>query len=62
MIQTLPWMTRISSTGSPADLKVKTKTRITKTMVRMLIKRLSFSKEDERSKSLVELPTTRYSL
>ena len=58
MIHTLPWMTRMSSTGSPADLKVKISTRITNTMVRMPMSRLSLLKEEDRSKSLVELPTS----
>ena len=59
MIQTLPWMTRINSTGSPADLKVNTSTRMTNTMVKMLMSMLSLPKEADRSKSLVELPTRR---
>ena len=46
---TLPWITRISSTGRPTDMKVNKSTRITNTMVRTLMSVLSCEKEDARS-------------
>ena len=58
MIQILPWMTMISSTGRPADLKVNSRISITNSADRMEISRLSSMKEELRSMALVVLPTT----
>ena len=49
MIQILPWIITISSTGRPADRNVNTSTMITNRADRTLIKMLSPSKEAERS-------------
>ena len=57
LVQILPWMMAISSRGRPADLKVKINTITTNTTVRMLMIRLSFSKELRRSLQLVVSPT-----
>ena len=51
-------MTRMSSTGSPADLKVNSSTEMTNTIDSTLISRLSFSNEVRRSLQLVVSPTT----
>ena len=45
----LPWMTRISSTGSPTDWKVNSSTRMTKTTDSTEIITLSRAKEVDRS-------------
>ena len=47
--QILPWMTSIRSTGRPTDLNVSSNTAITKRMVRILFRTLSFSKDFIRS-------------
>ena len=57
LIQILPWITIINSTGSPTDWKVNNSTIITKREDKMVIKRLSFTKEADKSLELVELPT-----
>ena len=48
----------ISSTGIPADWKVNSSTTITKKAERMEIIKLSVIKAADRSRELVELPTT----
>ena len=58
LIQILPWITAISRMGRPADWKVNSSTRITKKADSREIIRLSVIKELDRSRELVELPTT----
>ena len=58
LIQTLPRIQAMSRIGNPADWKVNSSTRMTNREDRMEITRLSLTKEDDRSRELVELPTT----
>ena len=57
LIHTLPWITRISSSGSATDLNVSSSTRMTNTSVRMLMSVLSVLKASEKSLSLAVSPT-----
>ena len=52
-----PCITAMRSTGRPADLNVKRSIMITNSAESMLIRRLSFANELERSRSDVEFPT-----
>lgn len=56
LIQMLPWMTRISSTGIPADIKVKSSTTRTMRMDTTLTTVLSVLKDFWKSYSEVEFP------
>ena len=51
-----PWITKISSTGIPADLKVNSSTTMTTRMDTMLTTLLSMAKDFSKSYSLVESP------
>ena len=57
MIRILPWITMISSSGSPAEWKVKIKISVTNTISRIVMTVLSFSNELFRSLQLVVSPT-----
>ena len=57
LIQMLPCITMISSTGRPTDRKVNSSTRMTKNADKRLMSRLSLTKDAARSLELVELPT-----
>ena len=57
-IQIAPWMTAISRTGIPAELKVKRSTTRTIRIETTLTTILSISKDFLNSYWLVELPTT----
>ena len=57
LIHTLPWITRINSSGSATDLNVSSSTRTTNTSVRMLMSVLSVLKASEKSLSLAVSPT-----
>ena len=57
LIHTLPWITRMSSSGSATDLNVTSSTRMTNTTVRMLMSVLSVLKASEKSLSLAVSPT-----
>ena len=58
MIQILPWMTRISSTGIPADLNVNSRTTSTIRIDRTDTTTLSRENEALKSCSDEESPTT----